>query len=103
MFEAVSIMQASFGPKRQVNTTRLSPSVLISEYPSVLRCLCVLTAVYAVAQNEPKLVKINDSISMAMMASNVYLVTTPDGNIVIDTAPARQAATAKQLLSAAWP
>ena len=58
---------------------------MIRNIRPVLLCLCVLTVVYAVAQDEPKLVKINDSISMAMMASNVYLVTTPDGNAVIDT------------------
>jgi alkyl sulfatase BDS1-like metallo-beta-lactamase superfamily hydrolase len=37
---------------------------------------------------------------MAPMTSNVYLVVTPGGNVVIDTAPARDAAEARDLLTA---
>ncbi|HLV87781.1 MAG TPA: alkyl sulfatase dimerization domain-containing protein [Candidatus Sulfotelmatobacter sp.] len=58
-----------------------------------------LTVAIAAAQDQPKLVKINDAISMAPMTSNVYLVTTTEGSVVIDTAPARDAAEAKELLS----
>lgn len=54
----------------------------------------------AACQEQPKVVKINDVISMVPMTSNVYLVTTPDGNVVIDTAPAKEAGDAKTLLTA---
>ena len=54
----------------------------------------------AAAQDPVKVVKISDSIYMAPMASNVYLVMTPEGNVVIDTAPAAQASEAKELLTA---
>ena len=60
----------------------------------------LITSYYVEAQEQPKVVKINDSIFMAPMTSNVYLVTTPAGNVVIDTAPVRDAAEAKELLSA---
>lgn len=60
----------------------------------------VVFAAPACAQEAAKAVKITDSIYMAQMASNVYLVTTPDGNVVIDTAPERDAQKAKDLLTA---
>jgi alkyl sulfatase BDS1-like metallo-beta-lactamase superfamily hydrolase len=66
---------------------------------SLLFCpgLCVT----AHAADQPlKVVKINDSIYMAPTAGNVYLVTTPAGNVVIDTANADMAADAKRLLTA---
>jgi len=67
---------------------------------ATLLCLGIAIAAYAADQAEPKLVKISESIYMAPMASNVYLVTTADGNVIIDTAPARQAQQAKDLLAA---
>ena len=75
----------------------------------VVRCAVFLVCtgfglVAVAAQQNPaeqaKVIKINDSIYMAPMTSNVYLVLTPDGNVVIDTAPARDAQTAKNLLTA---
>jgi alkyl sulfatase BDS1-like metallo-beta-lactamase superfamily hydrolase len=61
-------------------------------------------ALHAAAQDPPdqqiKVVRINSSIYMAPMTSNVYLVVTPGGNVVIDTAPARDAAEARDLLRA---
>lgn len=55
----------------------------------------------AAAQDAPtKAVRITDSVYMAPMGSNVYLVMTPDGNVVIDTAPERAAQQAKDLLTA---
>ena len=61
-------------------------------------------ALDASAQNPPdqqvKVVRITPSIYMAPMTSNVYLVMTPGGNVVIDTAPARDAAEARDLLTA---
>lgn len=65
--------------------------------------LCIGIAVSAAAQDEPKMVKISDSIYMAPMTSNVYLVTTANGSVVIDTAPKRDAKAAKELLSAVNP
>lgn len=57
-------------------------------------------SVFAVAQGPARVVKINDAIYMANTTGNVYLVTTPAGNVVIDTATAGQAEEAKRLLSA---
>lgn len=59
-------------------------------------------AAYAVGENQPKAIKIRDSIYMAPGTGNVYLVTTPAGNVVIDTASAKrqQAAQARKLLGA---
>jgi alkyl sulfatase BDS1-like metallo-beta-lactamase superfamily hydrolase len=51
-------------------------------------------------QEPPKVVKITDSIYMAPAAGNVYLITTPAGNVVIDTAMASQAPEARKLLVA---
>ena len=49
--------------------------------------------------SEPaKMLKINDSIFMAATTGNVYLVTTPAGSVIIDTASAEQAAEAKKML-----
>ena len=52
------------------------------------------------AQDPPKVVKINDSIYMAPLGANVYLVTTPAGNVVIDTGIASEAPDARKLLGA---
>ncbi len=49
-------------------------------------------------QDQPKVVKINDSIYMAPLGANVYLVTTPAGNVVIDTGTAGVAPVARKLL-----
>jgi alkyl sulfatase BDS1-like metallo-beta-lactamase superfamily hydrolase len=54
---------------------------------------------FAFAQGPARVVKINDAIYMANTTGNVYLVTTPAGNVVIDTATAGQAEEAKRLLS----
>jgi alkyl sulfatase BDS1-like metallo-beta-lactamase superfamily hydrolase len=65
---------------------------------SVFAWIGIVTS--AGAQERVKVVKISDSIYMAPMASNVYLVVTSEGNVVIDTAPAAQAPEAKELLTA---
>ena len=68
---------------------------------SVALLLCVGIGMTAVRdQDQTKVVKISDSIYMASTTGNVYLVTTPAGNVVIDTALAAQAAEAKKLLLA---
>ena len=64
-----------------------------------LSCLGLLGAGYAADQDQPKMVKINDAISMATTSCNVYVVNTSAGSVVIDTAMADQAPEAKKLLS----
>lgn len=62
---------------------------------------CFALSPSANAQQEPpKVVKINDSIYMATVTGNVYLVTTPAGNVIIDTATANDAPEARKLLGA---
>jgi len=51
-------------------------------------------------QEQPKVIKVNDSIFMASVIGNVYLVTTPAGNVIIDTASANDAPEARKLLGA---
>jgi alkyl sulfatase BDS1-like metallo-beta-lactamase superfamily hydrolase len=67
---------------------------------TVLSCLGLVCIARAADRDEPKMVKINDAISMATTSCNVYLVNTPAGSVVIDTAMADQAPDAKKLLSA---
>jgi alkyl sulfatase BDS1-like metallo-beta-lactamase superfamily hydrolase len=50
-------------------------------------------------QDQPRVVKINDAVYMATVTGNVYLVTTPAGNVVIDTASANDAPAARKLLA----
>jgi alkyl sulfatase BDS1-like metallo-beta-lactamase superfamily hydrolase len=53
-----------------------------------------------VDQDQVKVVKIRDSVYMAPAAGNVYMITTPDGNVVIDTAGQGQAKQARKALIA---
>jgi alkyl sulfatase BDS1-like metallo-beta-lactamase superfamily hydrolase len=63
--------------------------------------ICIASGMTATAQqDQPKVVKINDSIYMAPFGANVYLVTTPSGNVVIDTGTSSEAANARELLRA---
>jgi alkyl sulfatase BDS1-like metallo-beta-lactamase superfamily hydrolase len=69
-----------------------------------LRRLIVLVAVCALGrarlQAQPAAaVKITSSVSMVRASGNVYLVVTPDGNVIIDTAIVGQASEAKQRLT----
>jgi len=66
----------------------------------ILVCLlaCIGT-VSANAQAQTQLVKIRDSVYMAETVSNVYVVTTTEGSVVIDTAPAKFAPEAKKILA----
>lgn len=68
--------------------------------PRILSVALVLSAQIAFAQVPSQAIKIRDSVYMAPVTGNVYLVTTPAGNVVIDTATAAMAADAKKLLSA---
>jgi alkyl sulfatase BDS1-like metallo-beta-lactamase superfamily hydrolase len=51
-------------------------------------------------QDEPKTVKISDSIFMAPVGGNVYMVTTSEGNVIIDTGLSATAPEARKLLTA---
>lgn len=68
--------------------------------PRILSVALVLSAQIAFAQVPSQAIKIRDSVYMAPVTGNVYLVTTPAGNVVIDTATTAMAADAKKLLSA---
>ena len=63
-------------------------------------CAGMGVAACAGAQDQAKAVKISDTIYMAPMTSNVYLVMTPDGNVLIDTAPEKDAQEARDVLTA---
>jgi alkyl sulfatase BDS1-like metallo-beta-lactamase superfamily hydrolase len=67
--------------------------------PRLLSVALVLSAQIAAAQVPSNAIKIRDSVYMAPVTGNVYLVTTPAGNVVIDTATAAMAADAKKLLT----
>jgi len=60
--------------------------------------LGTILAVCALGQDDEKPVKINDAISMVPATGNVYLVKTPDGDVVIDTAIAEIAGEVKKIL-----
>lgn len=66
----------------------------------VLFCMGIGVIAYATDKTPMKAVKISDSIYMAATSGNVYMVTTPAGNVIIDTATAAQAPIAKNLLVA---
>ncbi len=66
---------------------------------AILSSLALVCIAHAADRDEPKMVKINDAISMATTSCNVYLVNTPAGSVVIDTAMADMAPDAKKLLS----
>lgn len=68
--------------------------------PRLLSIALVLSVQIAAAQVPSSAIKIRDSVYMAPVTGNVYLVTTPAGNVVIDTATAAMAADAKKLLTA---
>jgi len=73
----------------------------MSRIISVAFLLCISVGMTAQGQQEPpKVVKINGSIFMAPVTGNVYLVTTPAGNVIIDTASANDASEARKLLGA---
>jgi len=65
-----------------------------------LLCTGIALSASAADQGQTKVVKINDSIYMVPTTGNVYMVTTPAGNVIIDTAISDFAAEAKKLLAA---
>ena len=65
-----------------------------------LLCTGIALSASAADQGQTKVVKINDSIYMVPTTGNVYMVTTPAGNVIIDTAMSDFAAEAKKLLAA---
>src|SRR5579863_3126129 len=64
--------------------------------------LCVWMALSALAadHDKTKVVKINDAIYMVPTSGNVYMVKTPAGNVLIDTATSELAPEARNLLLA---
>jgi alkyl sulfatase BDS1-like metallo-beta-lactamase superfamily hydrolase len=71
----------------------------MSRIIGVALVVCISVGMAAQAQqDQPKVVRINDSIYMAPLGANVYLVTTPAGNVVIDTGTAGVAPVARKLL-----
>jgi alkyl sulfatase BDS1-like metallo-beta-lactamase superfamily hydrolase len=66
---------------------------------ALLLCVALAPASRA-ADEETKVIKIRDNVFMVPSAGNVYLVTTPDGNVVIDTAIKDLAPEAHKLLVA---
>ena len=69
-----------------------------------LLCVAIGMTAYAASQDKAKVVvKINDSVYMAPTTGNVYLVTTPAGNVLIDTASSDQAPEARKLLRCGKP
>jgi len=67
---------------------------------AILVCLLgCIAAMVGEAQEQARLIKVRGSIYMAETTSNVYVVTTPEGNVVIDTAPAKVAPEAKKVLT----
>ena len=63
-------------------------------------CACMALSAHAADQKQTKVVKINDAIYMVPTSGNVYMVKTPDGNVLIDTATSELAAEARNLLLA---
>jgi alkyl sulfatase BDS1-like metallo-beta-lactamase superfamily hydrolase len=53
----------------------------------------------AVGQNQKEALKVNDAIYQATGFSNTFLVTTPEGNVIIDTSMGAMAPRHKQLLT----
>jgi alkyl sulfatase BDS1-like metallo-beta-lactamase superfamily hydrolase len=75
--------------------------VAMSRIIRVALFLCIAGGMTAQTRPDPpKAVKINDSIYMVPLGANVYLVTTPAGNVVIDTGIANEAPDARKLLGA---
>jgi alkyl sulfatase BDS1-like metallo-beta-lactamase superfamily hydrolase len=73
----------------------------MSRIITVALFLCISVGMTAQAQqDQPKVVRINGSIYMAPLGANVYLVTTPEGNVVIDTGTSGVAPDARKLLGA---
>jgi alkyl sulfatase BDS1-like metallo-beta-lactamase superfamily hydrolase len=66
----------------------------------LLLCLELALGAFAENQDQAKVVRVNESIYMVPSTSNVYMVTTPDGNVIIDTASEDEAAAARNLLVA---
>ncbi len=66
----------------------------------LLFCAVIGITAHAFGQAPTQAVKISDSIYMAPTTGNVYMVTTPAGNVIIDTALEAQAADAKKVLQA---
>lgn len=65
-----------------------------------LFCAAIGMLPHAAGQTPTHAVKISDAIYMAPAGGNVYLIVTPAGNVVVDTASAGQAPSARKILGA---
>ena len=89
------LFECEHGKKAMKQTSRaIAAGLLLSAVAGM--------AADAAAQDRLQAIKIRDSIYMAPGTGNVYLITTPAGNVVIDTASAKrqQAAQARKRLGA---
>jgi alkyl sulfatase BDS1-like metallo-beta-lactamase superfamily hydrolase len=93
------LLSLSFFHTTELRLTLTRGRVTGAARAATLSCLGLVCTGYVAGQDQPKMVKINDAISMATTSCNVYLVNTPAGSVVIDTAMADQAPNAKKLLS----
>jgi len=78
----------------------MSRTVSVALLLLLLLCLAIGITARAAGQTATSAVKISDSIFMAPGGGNVYMITTPKGNVIIDTAAAAQAPNAKKILDA---
>ena len=66
----------------------------------LLLCAGIGMNAHAAGQTPTKAIKISESVYLAPAGGNVYMVTTPAGNVIIDTASAGQAPNARKILGA---
>jgi len=76
------------------------PRTVVRIATTLSLCLAIGLATHARAQTPTSAVKISDAIYMAPGGPNVYMVTTPAGNVIIDTSSAGQAPNARKILGA---
>src|ERR1700693_3109421 len=67
---------------------------------ALLLCIGIGITAHAADQDRTKAVKIRDAIYMSPATGNVYMVTTPAGNVIVHTALSRQAPQSMKLLVA---
>jgi alkyl sulfatase BDS1-like metallo-beta-lactamase superfamily hydrolase len=86
--------------------TRLRRKISLAAFSILAGSLCVVHGQQRIADNPTdllrvgnKVIKINDTISMVQGFGNTFLVSTSEGNVIIDTSILLHAGTHKQLLA----